>query len=128
MTIDGIREDQLAAVAAGNEQRTERRRTHYAEQAELVRLRQMEHGDYTRIIAENHRLREALGNIEAWTMHSGTLKYQQGEYDPAGYYNNAYYLIEAEVSKARDIARATLGPISLSEQAAAQREIIKGKL
>lgn len=68
----------------------------------------------TNLIADHARLREinaelvaALEKIAEWP-HSGSLEYQKGEQNPNGYYANAFYLMEAEITKARDIARSAL--------------------
>lgn len=49
---------------------------------------------------ENKRLREALEEIANWTMHTGKMAYEEAD--------NAYYIIEAEVSKAKKVAREAL--------------------
>jgi len=57
--------------------------------------------------------RESLDAIASWP-HSGSNEYRKGEQDPNGYYAHAYYLMESEIDKARDIARIALsltGPI-----------------
>lgn len=51
---------------------------------------------------------EALRTIADWTMHSGTTAYEDGQRDPCGYYNHAYYLMEKEITAARDICKAAL--------------------
>lgn len=60
----------------------------------------------TKFERKNRELREALQTIASWTMHSGVDYYQR-----ADGYSDMYYLIESEVNKARDIARAAIAKL-----------------
>ncbi|HUV71431.1 MAG TPA: hypothetical protein VMW25_00335 [Clostridia bacterium] len=59
--------------------------------------------ELTKTEAENKRLKEALEQIANWTMYSG-----KSRYDNAQDYTETYYLMEAEIFKAKKIAKAAL--------------------
>ena len=61
-----------------------------------------------RLLVVNAELLAALKLIAEWHMHSGVAEYARHEN-----YSDHYYLIESEVFKARDLARAA---ITLGEQ------------